>query len=196
MTIDEATILVTGATDGRGRRVVHGRAAQGAAVLLRGRAHKRIATRAHDHAARARLQALTERLCCLVGGRPLAAHDAQAGGATRTSPAARAPAPPAASATEGAVPPVDPRRWAALAVAFVGTFMALLDVFIVLVAAPAIQRGLHATTGEIQFVLAGYQLTYAVTLVTGGRLGDLHGRKRLFMWGLAFWLFLPNAPKR
>jgi len=104
-----------------------------------------------------------------------------------TSPAARAPAHPAASATEGAVPPVDPRRWAALAVAFVGTFMALLDVFIVLVAAPAIQRGLHANTGEIQFVLAGYQLTYAVTLVTGGRLGDLHGRKRLFMWGLAFF---------
>jgi len=104
-----------------------------------------------------------------------------------TSPAARAPVPPAASATEGAVPPVDPRRWAALAVAFVGTFMALLDVFIVLVAAPTIQRGLHATTGEIQFVLAGYQLTYAVTLVTGGRLGDLHGRKRLFMWGLAFF---------
>jgi len=104
-----------------------------------------------------------------------------------TSPAARAPAHPAAFATEGAVPPVDPRRWAALAVAFVGTFMALLDVFIVLVAAPAIQRGLHANTGEIQFVLAGYQLTYAVTLVTGGRLGDLHGRKRLFMWGLAFF---------
>ncbi len=60
MTIDEATILVAGATDGRGRRVVHGRT------------HKRVDTQAHDHAARERLQALTERLCCLVGGRPVA----------------------------------------------------------------------------------------------------------------------------
>ncbi len=53
MTIDEATILVMGATDGRGRRVVHGRAAQGTAVLLHGRIHKRVDTQAHDRAARA-----------------------------------------------------------------------------------------------------------------------------------------------
>jgi len=92
---------------------------------------------------------------------------------------ARVTAPDAAGA------PADPRRWPAVAVALVGAFMALLDVFIVLVAAPAIQRGLHASAAEIQLVLAGYQLTYAVTLITGGRLGDLYGRRRIFLLGLA-----------
>ncbi|MGV4926527.1 MFS transporter [Streptomyces sp. BHT-5-2] len=76
------------------------------------------------------------------------------------------------------------RTWRAVLVAMSGTFMAIMDVFIVLIAAPAIQRNLHATDAEVQFVLAGYQLTYAVTLVTGGRLGDLYGRKRIFQTGL------------
>jgi EmrB/QacA subfamily drug resistance transporter len=65
-----------------------------------------------------------------------------------------------------------------------GTFMAILDVFIVLVAAPAIQSGLQASDAQVQFVLAGYQLSYAVTLITAGRLGDLYGRKRLFTAGM------------
>lgn len=77
------------------------------------------------------------------------------------------------------------RAWAAACVAMVGTFMAIMDVFVVLIAAPAMQHDLHATDAEIQFVLAGYQLTYAVTLVIGGRLGDLYGRKRIFRLGLA-----------
>jgi len=69
----------------------------------------------------------------------------------------------------------------------VGTFMAILDVFIVLVAAPSIQADLHASDAEIQLVLAGYQLTYAVTLITGSRLGDLYGRKRLFLAGMSLF---------
>jgi EmrB/QacA subfamily drug resistance transporter len=77
------------------------------------------------------------------------------------------------------------RTWRAVSVAMVGTFMAILDVFIVLIAAPAIQRDLHASDAEIQFVLAGYQLTYAVVLITAGRLGDLYGRKLMFQVGLA-----------
>jgi EmrB/QacA subfamily drug resistance transporter len=77
------------------------------------------------------------------------------------------------------------RGWRAVSVAMVGTFMAILDVFIVLIAAPAIQHDLHASNAEIQFVLAGYQLTYAVTLITAGRLGDLYGRKRMFQAGMA-----------
>jgi len=77
MTINEAMILVTGATDGRGRRVMHGRVAQGTAVLLHGRIHKRVDTQAHDRAARERLQALSERLCWPAGGRPVAAHGAR-----------------------------------------------------------------------------------------------------------------------
>ena len=52
-------------------------------------------------------------------------------------------------------------------------------------AIPSIQRDLDATYAEIRWVLAGYQLAFAVTLITGGRLGDIYGRKRLFMTGMA-----------
>lgn len=75
--------------------------------------------------------------------------------------------------------------WRSLSVLMVGTFMAILDVFIVLVAAPSIQADLHATSAQVQLILAGYQLTYAIALITGARLGDRYGRKRLFMTGMA-----------
>jgi len=79
----------------------------------------------------------------------------------------------------------DPRRWVALAVVLVAGFMQLVDISIVNVAIPSIQRDLDATYSQIQWVLAGYQLAFAVTLITGGRLGDIFGRKRLFMLGMA-----------
>lgn len=90
--------------------------------------------------------------------------------------AAPAPAPAAATA--------DPRRWLALVVVVSASFMAVFDQFVVNVAIPQMQRDLHASFAEIQFVVAGYALTYAVTLVTGGRLGDIFGRKRLFLIGM------------
>ena len=61
----------------------------------------------------------------------------------------------------------------------------VFDNFVVNVAIPTMQRDLHASFAQIQFVVAGYALAYAVTLVTGGRLGDIYGRKRLFLLGLA-----------
>ena len=79
----------------------------------------------------------------------------------------------------------DPRRWVALAVVLTAAFMQLVDISIVNVAIPSIQRDLDATYSQIQWVLAGYQLAFAVTLITGGRLGDIFGRKRLFMLGMA-----------
>jgi EmrB/QacA subfamily drug resistance transporter len=79
----------------------------------------------------------------------------------------------------------DPRRWKALAVVLIASFMILLDISIVNVAIPSVQRDLGATYAEIQWVLAGYQLAYAVVLITGGRLGDIFGRKRLFIIGVA-----------
>src|SRR3954452_7602690 len=80
---------------------------------------------------------------------------------------------------------LDPRRWVALAVIVAAPFMAIFDQFVVNVAIPTMQRDLHASFAQIQFVIAGYALAYAVTLVTGGRLGDIAGRKRLFMIGMA-----------
>jgi len=77
--------------------------------------------------------------------------------------------------------------WRALSLVLVGAFMAVLDTFIVLVAAPAVQADLHASAADVQLVLAGYQLTYALALITGARLGDRYGRKRLFMAGMALF---------
>jgi EmrB/QacA subfamily drug resistance transporter len=79
----------------------------------------------------------------------------------------------------------DPRRWVALVVVLIAAFMQLVDISIVNVAIPSIQRDLDATYSQIQWVLAGYQLAFAVTLITGGRLGDIFGRKRLFIIGMA-----------
>jgi EmrB/QacA subfamily drug resistance transporter len=83
------------------------------------------------------------------------------------------------------LPDEDPRRWAALVVMLVAAFMNLLDVSIVNIAVPSIQRGLHASYAQVQWTLAGYTLGYALVLITGGRLGDSYGRKRLFMTGVA-----------
>ncbi|WP_255921704.1 MFS transporter [Streptomyces humicola] len=91
----------------------------------------------------------------------------------------------ARSASSGAGEPTSP--WRALSVVLIGAFMAILDTFIVLVAAPAIQSGLHASDADIQLIMAGYQLTYAVALITGARLGDLFGRRRLFAIGMGLF---------
>lgn len=82
------------------------------------------------------------------------------------------------------MPVVDPRRWSALAVLLAGTFLSPLDFFIVNVALPSIRTDLHADPAAVQMVLSGYSAAYAVCLVTGGRLGDIFGRRRVFMLGM------------
>ncbi|MFG2222332.1 MFS transporter [Streptomyces sp. NPDC048644] len=89
------------------------------------------------------------------------------------------PPEPATAAPPGHSP------WRALSVVLLGVFMAVLDTFIVLVAAPAIQDDLRASDADVQLILAGYQLTYAIALITGARLGDRFGRKRCFLTGMA-----------
>jgi len=80
---------------------------------------------------------------------------------------------------------VDPRRWLTLVILLLAAFMNLLDVSIVNIAVPSIQRNIGASYADIQWALAGYTLAYAVVLITGGRLGDAFGRKRLFLIGVA-----------
>jgi EmrB/QacA subfamily drug resistance transporter len=75
--------------------------------------------------------------------------------------------------------------WAALPVVLAGTFMVVLDFFIVNVALPSMQHDLHAGSGAIEWVVAGYSLTAAVFLITSARLGDRIGRRRMFSLGLA-----------
>lgn len=79
----------------------------------------------------------------------------------------------------------DPRRWRILGVSLVIGFMALLDVSIVNIAIPSMQRGLDTSSGTIQWVVSGYALTFGLTLVAGGRLGDAYGRRTLMLIGLA-----------
>ena len=75
-------------------------------------------------------------------------------------------------------------RWAALPVLLAGTFMVVLDFFIVNVALPSMQSELHAGIGAIEWVVAGFALTSAVFLITAARLGDRIGRRRTFSIGL------------
>ena len=76
------------------------------------------------------------------------------------------------------------RRWAALAILITAGFMDLLDTTIVNVAIPAIRTSLDASYAAIQWIVAGYLLAFAVGLITGGRLGDIFGRKRVFVIGV------------
>ncbi|MEV0034939.1 MFS transporter [Streptomyces sp. NPDC050804] len=92
-----------------------------------------------------------------------------------------------ASAAPGAGPgagTADRRRWLALAVVMTAAFMDLVDVTIVNIAIPSMERDLGASFGAIQWVTAGYALAFAAGLITGGRLGDIYGRKRLFLIGI------------
>jgi EmrB/QacA subfamily drug resistance transporter len=86
--------------------------------------------------------------------------------------------------------PAGPRErfgWAPLLVVLTGTFMTFLDFFIVNVALPSIQGRLHAGPAAIQLVVAGFGLALAVGMISGGRLGDLYGRRRMFTVGLALF---------
>ncbi len=84
-------------------------------------------------------------------------------------------------------------HWAALPVLLTGTFMVVLDFFIVNVALPSMQRELHAGTGAIEWVVAGFALTSAVFLITAARLGDRLGRRRTFSIGLGVFTLASAA---
>ncbi|WP_225822391.1 MFS transporter [Streptomyces naphthomycinicus] len=92
---------------------------------------------------------------------------------------------PAATATAPSAPLPDRARWLALAIVMTAAFMDLVDVTIVNIAIPSIERTAHASVSQIQWITAGYALAFAAGLITGGRLGDIHGRKRLFLIGIA-----------
>src|SRR5947199_3201328 len=78
-------------------------------------------------------------------------------------------------------------RWLPLPVVLAGTFMVVLDFFIVNVALPSMQSDLHASDSALEWVVAGFALTSAVLLITGGRAGDQLGRRRVFAAGLALF---------
>src|SRR5271165_4478407 len=77
--------------------------------------------------------------------------------------------------------------WTLVAMCF-GLFIVLLDVTIVNVALPTIQRDLNASLSDLQWVVNAYVLSLAVFIVTAGRLGDIFGRRRLFVVGVAIFV--------
>jgi EmrB/QacA subfamily drug resistance transporter len=82
----------------------------------------------------------------------------------------------------------DPRRWWALLALSLALFMAILDNTIVNVALPHIQSGLKTSISDLQWVVSAYSLVFGSTLITGGKLGDLFGRKRVFISGIVIFV--------
>lgn len=78
-------------------------------------------------------------------------------------------------------------RWVAFSVLLVAAFMQLLDVTIVNVAIPTLRDDLHMSYAAIQWMAAGYTLSFAIFLVAGGRLGDIFGRKKIFILGVTWF---------
>jgi MFS family permease len=90
-------------------------------------------------------------------------------------------------AAVAARPVPDPKRWWALALLCSAFFMVILDVSIVNVALPSIQKDLHFAEGDLQWVLSAYALTFGGFLLLGGRTADILGRRRVFMSGVALF---------
>src|SRR5580698_174120 len=76
-------------------------------------------------------------------------------------------------------------EWAVLITLSMGFFMTLLDLTIVSVAIPDMRRGLHASLAQIGWVINAYIIVLAVLMITAGRLGDLRGKRALFIAGVA-----------
>src|SRR5687767_14976331 len=78
----------------------------------------------------------------------------------------------------------DNSRWWTLGAMCFALFMIMLDNTVVNVALPSIQRDLEASLSGLEWTVNAYTLSFAVLLVTGGRLGDLYGRRRMFLFGV------------
>src|SRR4249920_1303171 len=79
------------------------------------------------------------------------------------------------------------KKWWTLAAVAFGLFMIMLDNTVVNVALPSIERDLHVSLSSLEWVVTAYALTFAALLITGGKLGDLFGRRRMFIVGIAIF---------
>jgi EmrB/QacA subfamily drug resistance transporter len=81
----------------------------------------------------------------------------------------------------------DNRKWWTLGAMCFALFMIMLDNTVVNVALPSIQRSLHTTLSNLEWTINAYTLTFGVLLVTGGRMGDIFGRRRMFLFGVVLF---------
>ncbi len=79
------------------------------------------------------------------------------------------------------------KKWWTLAAVAVGLFMIMLDNTIVNVALPSIEHSLHMSISSLEWIVTAYALTFAALLITGGKLGDLYGRRKMFTAGLVIF---------
>jgi EmrB/QacA subfamily drug resistance transporter len=100
---------------------------------------------------------------------------------------------PLAIARQAAAAVPNPLRWLVLAVVMAANMMDLMDATIVNVAGPSIQSALGGGDSALQWLSAGYTLAFAVFLITGARLGDMFGRRRLFLLGSAGFTLMSAA---
>ncbi|MDQ1742961.1 MAG: hypothetical protein QOE23_1300 [Pseudonocardiales bacterium] len=103
---------------------------------------------------------------------------------TTTGSASHPAAAPAAEAS---------RRWMMLVLLLLGQFMGLVDVFVVNVAMPSIGTEFDASGASLQLVVGGYVISYAMLLITGARLGDLYGRRRMYLLGVVVFTIMSAA---
>ena len=82
------------------------------------------------------------------------------------------------------------RKWWTLGAMCFALFMIMLDNTVVNVALPSIQRDLGASISGLEWTINGYTLSFAVLLATGGRLGDIFGRRRIFLFGVVIFAAL------
>lgn len=112
-------------------------------------------------------------------------------GALATAPEAAPPNAPATPEAPAAPGPARQQQTSTvltplgLLTVLLGAALPMIDFFIVNVALPTIDHDLHAGPAMLEMVVAGYGVAYAMLLVVGGRLGDMIGRRRMFLWGLA-----------
>src|SRR5438445_10666267 len=76
------------------------------------------------------------------------------------------------------------RKWWTLAAVSFGLFMIMLDNTVVNVALPSIERSLHISIAQLEWIVTAYALVFAALMITGGKLADLYGRRRIFVVGL------------
>ena len=79
------------------------------------------------------------------------------------------------------------RKWWTLAAVSFGLFMIMLDNTVVNVASPSIERDLHISISQLEWIVTAYALVFAALMITGGKLADLYGRRRIFVVGLAIF---------
>ena len=106
---------------------------------------------------------------------------------TRSPPCPPPPSPLPPIPTLGAAdePPAYRWRWVVLAIVLVAEIMDLLDSTVITIAAPTVRHELGGGTTTMQWWAAGYTLAFAVFMIVGGRLGDVFGRRRVFIIGIA-----------